>query len=672
MNSDFTLITRRAHYNKKSKEIPKLPPKTSKETEEPFELDLDPNFSYNWDCEKEEIFKTKRKLVKNLYNEEVKCSNFLSIAFLPLVQETYLIGKKNMHRNLKLMKYAEGEWLSTEELKFLADTSSLLNKCVDRKFLQDAINIIDPKIIENLELTLSENIIMNYEKLRNTIKTARLEYIKGINTRKHEKIQLKHDELLKKEDFRLKNKENQKFRKTLENICIKMQKQGKFYSKNKEKKDIFAKLFIDKLKKGVSFKKKTPKEENVDNEKEKENPLTGPISENRKKLEIKKRRYHPSSKLFLLDKQNEEDIEFQKAEKSQQKINKKEISKFSLTLHCPLYFKNSHNFKKFYSGGPITPSRTEPFWTPYDPKKPIIANSQAEVNKIITLQKYMRKYLAKVKLQSMKEEPHHQVRESLVRLNKRNKGTRIFETFKSIKNLKKTEENGTKSPQSFIKSPKNNIISDRNIISPINPMFLSQISPIYQNLLVTKQSPSPLYQNLNIAKKNLIHHPKMSSLLTSISTKNVSTQNSVTSQDFHKKNQENSQFGGLLKHRKLLENAKIGSLTGLKTLGFSFSKGDVNYKDEYNNNALYYAAERGLSDFCDFLLRLGANPNEKCSERNTPLHMAFKSGKMAVISEMLKYGGDLNTRNKEGDSPRKLGNGRVLKEFDLKMLVGFV
>ena len=212
--------------------------------------------------------------------------------------------------------------------------------------------------------------------------------------------------------------------------------------------------------------------------------------------------------------------------------------------------------------------------------------------------------------------------------------------------------------------------------------------------------------------------PKVTSLVSSItrSTRNLSTQNSLfsvnlmkpskkitdfseKSQDFSRKNTadfsgknedfsrknldknnkknfvkktENSRFGGLLKHRKLMENAKIGSLTDLKALGFSYSKGDVNCKDLCNNSALFYAAERGLSDFCGFLLRIGADPNEKCADRNTPFHMAFKSGKMEVISEIMKHGGDLNARNKDGDSPRKFGNGRVMKEFDLKLMVSFV
>ena len=43
--------------------------------------------------------------------------------------------KKSMQRDALLDRYAEGEWLTAEELKFLANTSELLNNCCDRKLM---------------------------------------------------------------------------------------------------------------------------------------------------------------------------------------------------------------------------------------------------------------------------------------------------------------------------------------------------------------------------------------------------------------------------------------------------------------------------------------------------------------------------------------------------------
>lgn len=640
MNSEFKLITRRAHYNKNSlnKSLEK----------EDLMISLDPSPNYEWDSYKENCFRTNRKSAKNLYNEEVKCSNFLSVAFLPLVQETYLEEKKKKDRNIKLVKYAEGEWLSSEELKFLADTNVLLNRCVDKKFLQDAVNIIDPEVLDNLELLLAENIIMNYESLRNTIKKARLQYIQEFADYKYEKIQQKAEETQKKEELLRKNKENKKFRKTLENICLKMQRQGKFFSKNKEKKHIFAKMFIQKLKTNLSKKNS---EKNEGTLKKEQLIKNFPQTPSQKRLELKRRKYHPSSKLFLKDKQDtKSDDEIPEEEILKNQFNNNEIIKFNLMINGPIHYKEPNNFKKFYSGGPLPPTRSEPFWTPYDPKKPIVVSSPAELRKIITLQKFIRKYLAKLKVKSLKEEPSKELKESLKRF-KRNKAELKF--CKNVKNFVDLAKNTSKpmlGPQ----------IYTPQIQANKTPQFFSSKIPF---------SISQVFQK---------HPNKLSSITTSItkSTKNFSTQNSQFSQENTKKassnNETPSQTPGLLKHRKLIEHAKFYSLSNLKDLGFAYTRGDVNCKDESNNTALFYAAERGLYDFCEFLVRLGAECNESCSEKNTPLHMAFKSGKIPIITLLLKHGGDLNIRNKFGNTAKKMASGKVLKELDLKMMVSFI
>ena len=42
----------------------------------------------------------------------------------------------------------EGEVLSAEEMKYLANTSVLLNSCIDKRFYQAATNILDEEVIE--------------------------------------------------------------------------------------------------------------------------------------------------------------------------------------------------------------------------------------------------------------------------------------------------------------------------------------------------------------------------------------------------------------------------------------------------------------------------------------------------------------------------------------------
>ena len=43
--------------------------------------------------------------------------------------------KKSMERDVLLDKYANGDMLSAEEHKFLANTSILLNDCIDKKYM---------------------------------------------------------------------------------------------------------------------------------------------------------------------------------------------------------------------------------------------------------------------------------------------------------------------------------------------------------------------------------------------------------------------------------------------------------------------------------------------------------------------------------------------------------
>ena len=43
--------------------------------------------------------------------------------------------KKSMQRDGLLDRYSEGEYLSEEEYKYLANTSELLNKCVDKNLM---------------------------------------------------------------------------------------------------------------------------------------------------------------------------------------------------------------------------------------------------------------------------------------------------------------------------------------------------------------------------------------------------------------------------------------------------------------------------------------------------------------------------------------------------------
>ena len=45
-----------------------------------------------------------------------------------------------------MMKFNDREWLSPEELKFLIDTSELLNSCIDKNKVQGIVDNVDKNI----------------------------------------------------------------------------------------------------------------------------------------------------------------------------------------------------------------------------------------------------------------------------------------------------------------------------------------------------------------------------------------------------------------------------------------------------------------------------------------------------------------------------------------------
>jgi hypothetical protein len=49
-----------------------------------------------------------------------------------------------------MRRYADGEELTARELEFLANTSELLNRCVDRSFVQTSVDHIERDQIENV------------------------------------------------------------------------------------------------------------------------------------------------------------------------------------------------------------------------------------------------------------------------------------------------------------------------------------------------------------------------------------------------------------------------------------------------------------------------------------------------------------------------------------------
>ena len=174
---------------------------------------------FNWSDDREASFQEARANAKTKHVKEINVSNWYELAYLPMVQEIHQNFKKVKRRDIKLQKFAEGDTLNAEDLKFIVDTSDLLNSCVDKEFLQDAIDVIDAEVITNLELYLAENILMNYEEIKSVIKESRVRFFENKN--RSFTIQEEKDEMEKRRQAEIlrNRKESQKTIKMYRSIC---------------------------------------------------------------------------------------------------------------------------------------------------------------------------------------------------------------------------------------------------------------------------------------------------------------------------------------------------------------------------------------------------------------------------------------------------------------------
>ena len=75
---------------------------------------------------------------------------------------------------------------------------------------------------------------------------------------------------------------------------------------------------------------------------------------------------------------------------------------------------------------------------------------------------------------------------------------------------------------------------------------------------------------------------------------------------------------------------------------------DINMTDYAGNTALHWAAQQGMGDVVEMLLRRGAAPNIQNSNGATALHCAASLGVEAVISALLRAGSDPTLKNRRG------------------------
>lgn len=69
------------------------------------------------------------------------------------------------------------------------NTSDLLNACLDKDFFQRAANNINSDLLANMELALAEQIMKDYEEMKQATMRARLSFIRKKIERTKKKLE---------------------------------------------------------------------------------------------------------------------------------------------------------------------------------------------------------------------------------------------------------------------------------------------------------------------------------------------------------------------------------------------------------------------------------------------------------------------------------------------------
>ncbi len=59
----------------------------------------------------------------------------------------------------------------------MADTNELLNKHLDRKHVQNVVQLLDREVLDELELRIADEVIEKYEHMRDALKAARQNFV---------------------------------------------------------------------------------------------------------------------------------------------------------------------------------------------------------------------------------------------------------------------------------------------------------------------------------------------------------------------------------------------------------------------------------------------------------------------------------------------------------------
>lgn len=96
----------------------------------------------------------------------------------------------------------------------------------------------------------------------------------------------------------------------------------------------------------------------------------------------------------------------------------------------------------------------------------------------------------------------------------------------------------------------------------------------------------------------------------------------------------------------LFDYAREGDLRGLANLLSQDTKLDINETNHRGYSALMLAVYNGKKDFCEALLRFGADVNSIDAMNNTILMGAAYKGDVSIVELLLQFNADITLENK--------------------------
>ncbi|KAL4432737.1 hypothetical protein ABPG74_011558 [Tetrahymena malaccensis] len=402
-----------------------------------------------WNEDLEEQYQENIRQQKKQQTHLKKLTNGQSVGFSNNIYNKMKEEQLQKNREVLLSMYQEGDHLNVAQLHFLANTSRLLNKCVDKIYEQEKVNTLSEHILSNMELKIAEDIIYQYQKIKKGLSIIRSEYLQHKAKQDHVKFQIQKDQEQKKIISELNEQYHKKMLKIFKSYLSLKKKndQDKLQNLSYSSKAL-VKAFSNKLKlkRAVSVDQRSKKisainlsiqSENKSRSLSKVNALKqSEISNNNDYLiknlqlaeenkqnknvprvaivksrsldnRLKSSEHHAPSKLFAYE-DHLKPKQQQGREPSQaglrkyynsKKYDEQQLEKYDLKLHDHPYLKSQKQFIKFYSKGPgqIIIEKDKIRYS--DIKNP----SKKLINNVIIIQKLIRGFLGRLKVKKLKQ-----------------------------------------------------------------------------------------------------------------------------------------------------------------------------------------------------------------------------------------------------------------------------